>query len=92
VNVGRARYPSLASIERGVKGLGAEVRSLDATSLAQEAGNLRTMNVVMLGALASTGKLPIKTKTLKRAVRGDVPEGTEGVDMGAFELGFKVKG
>lgn len=89
VNVGRAKYPSLASIERAVKGLEAEVRALDATSLAQEAGNLRTMNVVMLGALASTGKLPIKVGTLKRVVRENVPKGTEDVNMRAFELGFK---
>jgi indolepyruvate ferredoxin oxidoreductase beta subunit len=75
VNLGRARYPSLASIERAVRGPGAEVRALDATSLAQEAGNLRTVNVVMPGALAGTGKLPIGAGTLRRAVRGDVPEG-----------------
>jgi indolepyruvate ferredoxin oxidoreductase beta subunit len=73
VNVGRARYPSLAPIERAVSGPGAEVRALDATSLAQEAGNLRTMNVVMPGALAGTGKLPIGAGTLRRVVRENVP-------------------
>ncbi len=50
VNFGRAKYPSLASIVRAVRGLGAEVRGLDATSIAQEAGNLRTVNVVMFGS------------------------------------------
>lgn len=89
VNIGKAEYPSMDAIERAVRGLGAEIRALDATSLAQEAGNLRTMNVVMLGALVSTGKLPIKAGTLKRAIRENVPKGTEDVNMRAFDLGFK---
>ncbi|MEA1905093.1 MAG: 2-oxoacid:acceptor oxidoreductase family protein [Candidatus Hadarchaeota archaeon] len=73
VEVGRARYPSLTSIERAVKGLGAQVRALDATSLAQEAGNLQIMNVIMLGALVGMGKLPIGAGTLRRVVRENVP-------------------
>ncbi len=90
VNVGRAKYPSMDAIERAVRELGGKVKMLDATSLAQEAGNLRTMNVVMLGALAGTGKLPIKVETLRRAVRENVPKGTEDVNMRAFELGFRA--
>jgi indolepyruvate ferredoxin oxidoreductase beta subunit len=89
VNIGRAKYPSLDKIKKAVEGLGGKVATLDAISLAQEAGNLRTMNVVMLGALAKTGKLPIKAETLKRTILENVPKGTEDVNMRAFELGFE---
>ncbi len=90
VNIGRAKYPPLNKIKRAVEGLGGKVTTLDAISLAQEAGNLRTMNVVMLGALAKTGKLPIKAETLKRTILENVPKGTEDVNMRAFELGFEA--
>jgi len=90
VNIGRAEYPSLEAIKGAVEKLGAEVVAIDATSLAQQAGNVRTMNVVMLGALAGTGKLPISVETLKEIVRENVPPKTIEANLRAFELGFKA--
>ncbi len=90
VNIGRAEYPTLEAIKGAVEKLGGEVVAIDATSLAQQAGNVRTMNVVMLGALAGTGKLPISVKTLKEVVRENVPPKTIEANLRAFELGFKT--
>jgi len=89
VNIGRAGYPSLEAIKGAVEKLGAEVVAIDATSLAQQAGNVRTLNVVMLGALAGTGKLPVSVETLKEIVRENVPPKTIEANLRAFELGFK---
>ena len=88
VNIGRAEYPSLDAIKGAAEKLGGEVKAIDATSLAQQAGNVRTMNVVMLGALAGTGKLPISVETLKEVVRENVPPKTIDANLRAFELGF----
>lgn len=88
VNIGRAEYPSMDAIKGAVEKLGAEVVAIDATSLAQQAGNVRTANVVMLGALAGTGKLPISVETLKEVVRENVPPKTIEANLHAFELGF----
>ena len=88
VNIGRVEYPSLEAIKGAVEKLGAEVVAIDATSLAQQAGNVRTMNVVMLGALAGTGKLPISVETLNEVVRENVPPKTIEANLRAFELGF----
>lgn len=88
VNIGRAEYPSMEAIKGAVEKLGAEVVAIDATSLAQQAGNVRTANVVMLGALAGTGKLPISVETLKEVVRENVPPKTIDANLRAFELGF----
>ncbi len=90
VNIGRAEYPSLEAIKGAVEKLGGEVVAIDATSLAQQAGNVRTMNVVMLGALAGSGKLPISVETLKEVVRENVPPKTIEANLRAFELGFKT--
>ena len=89
VNIGRASYPSMGAIEGAVKKLDGKVVEIDATSLAQQAGDVRTLNVVMLGALAGTGKLPISVGTLKEVVKENVPPKTIEANLRAFELGFK---
>jgi len=89
VNIGLAEYPDMKTVEKSVKKLGGKAIIIDATSLAQQAGNVRTMNVVMLGALAGTGKLPVSNESLKQVIRENVPKGTEEVNMRAFELGLK---
>lgn len=90
VNIGLAKYPDVKTIEKSVKKLGGRAIIIDATSLAQQAGNVRTMNVVMLGAIAGTGKLPVSIESLKQVIRENVPRGTEKVNLRAFELGLKA--
>jgi len=90
VNIGRAEYPSMDSIKKAVEKLGGKIITIDATSLAQQARNVRTMNSVMLGALAGTGKLPISTETLKQVVKENVPPKTIDANLRAFELGFNA--
>lgn len=90
VNIGKAGYPPVDDILRVVKSTGAEVISFNATSLARKAGEIKTINVVMLGALASTEKFPIAAGKLKETVEENVPEGTEDVNIRAFELGCEA--
>ena len=90
VNIGLAEYPDMKTIEGAVKKLGGRTIIIDATSLAQKAGNVRAMNVVMLGALAGTGKIPVSIESLKQVIRENVPRGTEEVNLRAFELGRKA--
>ncbi|KUO39375.1 MAG: hypothetical protein AVW06_04070 [Hadesarchaea archaeon DG-33-1] len=77
VNIGLAKYPDMKTIEKSVKKLGGT-------------GNVRTMNVVMLGALAGTGKLPVSIESLKQVIRENVPKGTEEVNLRAFGLGLRA--
>lgn len=90
VNIGRAKYPSMAAIKSAVDKLGGKVVEIDADKLAQDAGNIRTVNVVMLGALAATEKLPFSVETLKQVVRENVPPKTIEVNIRAFEIGFNA--
>lgn len=88
VNIGRAEYPSKEAIKGAVEKLGGKMVEIDATALAQKAGNIRTTNTVMLGALAATGKLPFSADVLKEAVKENVPPKTVEVNVKAFELGL----
>jgi indolepyruvate ferredoxin oxidoreductase beta subunit len=90
VSIGKAVYPSLEKIVTSLKKLGKKVMPIDASGLAEKAGSPRTLNIVMLGALAATGKLPISSRTLKKIVEEHVPKGTEQMNLRAYELGYKA--
>lgn len=87
VNIGNARYPDLSEIHEGIVNLGAALYLIDATSLALESGNAKCMNVVMLGALAGTGRLPVAQDDLVAAMQDRVPARAVDVNIKAFELG-----
>ncbi len=87
VKIGVARYPTEAEIEGAVRGLGAEIKWIDGSALAKEAGDIRTLNVAMLGALFGTGLLPFAEGDLTEAVRAGVPPKTVELNIKAFGLG-----
>lgn len=87
VKIGVAHYPTAEEIERAVRGLGAEIKWIDGSALAKEAGDIRTLNVAMLGALYGTGLLPFAEDDLVDAVRTGVPQKTIDLNVKAFALG-----
>ena len=86
-NIGADAYPDVSMVIEALGRLSGRVMSFDATELAVKAGNERTMNVVLLGALASSGKLPFETAFLREAVLSRVPARTVQVNEAAFNLG-----
>jgi indolepyruvate ferredoxin oxidoreductase beta subunit len=87
VNIGADAYPDTTKLIEGLGKISEKVVSFDATELAVEAGNERTMNVVLLGALAASGELPLETEALREAVMSRVPPKTVKVNEAAFNLG-----
>ncbi|MDR0993868.1 MAG: indolepyruvate oxidoreductase subunit beta [Verrucomicrobiota bacterium] len=61
---------------------------LDAVSLAREAGNLRTANVALVGALATF--TPIAKEHWQTALQTRVPSTFLAVNQKAFELGYRA--
>lgn len=88
VFLGSSGYPALEEILEKLKRASERVIALDAARLAQEAGNLQTTNVVMLGALFGTGLMPIKVETAKEVVKARVPVKAIDVNLKAFDLGY----
>ena len=89
-NIGADTYPEIEAVIAGLKKLSSMVISFDATEIAVEAGNERTMNVVLLGALAATGKLPYDGELLREAVMARVPPRTVEANMRAFSNGIEA--
>ncbi len=89
VFLGSSGYPALEEILDKLNKASERVIVLDATHLAQEAGNLQTTNVVMLGALFGTGLMPIKVETAREVVKARVPVKAIDVNLKAFDLGYE---
>ena len=89
VTLGTSNYPE-AEINKYLSSLPVQLQLFDATRLAIAAGNFRTVNTVMLGALASTGLLPFNIITLLEALLGILPEKLRKVNQRAFESGSKA--
>jgi len=63
-----ATYPPLLTIVSQIDEVAREVHVVDGTALARQAGNLRLLTTVMVGALAGIGLLPMPASSLAAAV------------------------
>jgi indolepyruvate ferredoxin oxidoreductase beta subunit len=90
VSVGESKYPSLEEV-RGQLGKASDrIIQLDAAKLAQEAGSHLTTNIVMLGALFGTEKLPVSIEMIKETIRARFPAKVTPVNIRAFDLGYEA--
>ena len=89
VNIGLFAYPEDPVAQ--IRALGLEVHAFDASALAQQLGNIRLGNTVMLGAMAD--RLPFPAEVLREAVLARFasrkPQLVE-VNRQAFELGRRA--
>ena len=82
-------YPNIEEIHKFLKDVSPNIFFIDANQLAIEAGNLRTMNVVMIGIIIGSGKLPLKNENLQKAISSLVPQKAIEVNKLAFNLGIE---
>jgi indolepyruvate ferredoxin oxidoreductase beta subunit len=80
-------YPDEERVLSIVKNFTKNIFILDALKLAQEAGDPRTMNIVMVGAVAATPGFPLKKEFLKEAIAEYFPKAVE-TNLNAFNLGY----
>jgi indolepyruvate ferredoxin oxidoreductase beta subunit len=81
------KYPSIEELIKKVHLFTRHMVLVEAARLAKKAGSSLTQNVVLLGALAGTEVLPVKTESLKEAIRELVPAKHVDMNVTAFELG-----
>ena len=83
VAAGLAEYPAI--IDERIKAAWPRVQAVDANALAEEAGTLKAVNVVILGAVSCS--LPFTAETFETIIRRVVPPKTVEANLRAFELG-----
>ena len=67
-----------------------QLHTVNALHLAQQAGEIRASNIVMLGALAQLGLTPIPASTFKAAITEHFTnDKIRSINLKAYELGFQ---
>lgn len=83
VATGHAKYPEGVLDELTSRGI--EVVPVDAFDIAREVGEVRTANVVMVGAMAAF--MPVDSAIFEEAIRTRVPEKFREVNIMAYKAG-----
>ena len=86
----KMRYPSVKEIEAKIHRFTKNVIIVETAKLAKEAGSILTRNIVLVGALAATRKMHVKTESLTEALRELIPPKHLDVNVRAFELGYEL--
>ena len=89
---GEEKYPSLEEVGECIAKYSTKVFGLDALNLAREAGSVRTVNTVLLGASYGAFDMGIPDDIILETLKSSVPAGTEDVNLRAFEIGKESVG
>ncbi len=90
VSIGKGVYPDLTEIERLIKEKTARLVTLDAVALAEAAGNVLAVNIVLLGALLRADVLPVSADHVRRAIQTTTKQVFVDVNLKAFDMGLSA--
>ncbi|WP_400152911.1 indolepyruvate ferredoxin oxidoreductase subunit beta [Candidatus Methanarcanum hacksteinii] len=89
VAAGMESYPKIDELIASARSQNQNVRTLEATSLAIEAGKAVAANAVMIGAVAGVKGFPLDMNVLRETLAENVPQKFLELNLKAFDLGFK---
>jgi indolepyruvate ferredoxin oxidoreductase beta subunit len=84
---GEHAYPSLEEVKSGVAELSEACWFLEATEKALELGNPILGNIMMIGAAAGTGSLPLDRDDFQAAITETLPSDKLELNLRAYDLG-----
>ncbi len=87
VAVGQGKYPPVDEILDKVRKKVGKVVTLNGNDLAEKAGNVLSLNMVMLGALIGTGATAVTEKVMKDIIAGSTKKAFLDSNLKAFDLG-----
>jgi len=90
VTIGKGVYPDIKSSFKKVAEKCKKLYAFDGIELAHKAGTALSLNMVMLGALAQTGTIPLSLDVLKETIRTKTKKAFVDMNLKAFELGFEA--
>ncbi len=89
VAAGMESYPEIDELIASARSQNQNVRTLESTSLAIEAGKAVAANAVMIGAVAGVKGFPLDMNVLRETLAENVPQKFLELNLKAFDLGFK---
>lgn len=88
VTTGSSKYPSLNALQALIRKKTAKLIAFDAAAMAKEAGNVMSVNMVLLGALIQTRTVPLSAENIKEAIMKRTRKAFVESNLKAFEIGF----
>ncbi len=89
VGLGLSEYPPIEQIISELKAKVKHLFVINAEELANKAGNIMSLNMVLLGAATAIPCFPIGKDEIIQSMKENLPPKTIEVNLKAFELGFK---
>ena len=90
VTTGSSVYPALSELQELIRQKTAKLIVFDAAALAKEAGNVMSVNMVLLGALIQTATVPLSAENIKEAIMKRTRKAYIKSNLKAFDLGFSI--
>lgn len=88
--IGKGIYPDIGSIKEIISKKTSRLIAFDAAEIAISAGNVMSVNMVLLGALIQTGILPFSADDVKAAIEKRTKKAFAEINRNAFDLGFSA--
>ena len=85
--IGKGRYPDMAQMTALISAKTARLLAFDAAALARQAGNVLSLNMVLLGALVASNTLPLSRDAVEATIREKTKPAFVEVNLKALELG-----
>jgi indolepyruvate ferredoxin oxidoreductase beta subunit len=90
VNIGKGIYPDLGELQDLIRKKAGSLIAFNATIMAKKAGNVMAVNMVLLGALLQTEKVPLTPQNIKEAIQSTTKKAFVETNLKAFDLGFSA--
>ncbi|MEE9497404.1 MAG: indolepyruvate ferredoxin oxidoreductase subunit beta [Desulfobacterales bacterium] len=90
VAIGKGTYPDIQELQKLIRNKTARLIAFDAQALAKQAGNIMSLNMVLVGSLIQTGIMPVSADYVKEAIRTSTKKAFIDINIKAFELGFEA--
>lgn len=87
VAVGQGKYPPVEEIMGKLRSKVDKVIAFPANDLAEKAGNVLSLNMVMLGALIGSGATPVTEEEMKKVIATSTKKAFLEANLKAFDLG-----
>jgi indolepyruvate ferredoxin oxidoreductase beta subunit len=87
VSLGHEKYPSDDEIVAALRRRTDRIYFIDANKIARELGNVRTLNILMLGCFSAFA--PIDVAVWKESISRRLPENIREINLTAFAMGRK---
>lgn len=90
VAIGKGTYPDLDQVQDLIRAKTANLIAFNAADLAKEAGNVMSVNMVLLGAMIQTDILPLTADSIKETIKTKTKKAFVDINLKAFDLGYST--